>query len=490
VQSPFGPIHASEIDPELDRLGAPGLSLEGLRGRFVLLDFWTFGCINCIHVAPMLAELERRFPDTLTVIGVHAGKFPFERVTEHIAMAMGRLDVRHPVINDRHYRTWRAYAIEAWPSIALVAPDGRLVGTQSGEFDVEQLAAVIAELSEQADAAGLLVRGPGPTFAHPWAEPASPLRFPARAVAAGGRLYVSDAGNHRVLELAVDDEPGGPASARVLRAWGAKGDAGFADGAEADARFRDPQGLAVSEGALWVADRGNHAVRRVALDTGAVATVAGTGRLGVSALAPGVGTAMDLRSPWDVEPVPGGIAVAMAGSHQLWLLGTGDGRLSLVAGSGREDVTDGPATRATLAQPTGMSAGAGRLCFTDAESSAVRYLPLAGGRVTTVTGTGLFDHGDVDGAGTAVRMEHVQDCAWLGDRLYVADTYNRKIKVVDPVTSTAFALPGAAGSGEAFAFPTGVAVMGDALVVVDADAHAVMLVNPGSGAVRSIAIEA
>jgi DNA-binding beta-propeller fold protein YncE len=448
-----------------------------------------------MHVLPRVAELHERFSSELVVIGVHAGKYPAERVTEHIRSACGRLDVRHPVVNDRQFRIWREYAVEAWPTVVVVSPDGYVIGRHAGEFAVEEMAGVIAQAVATADEKGLLDRTPFEAGADPRAlpEPPGPLRYPGRLMVDGDRLYVSDSGHHRVLELrlpgGVDARDGAGHVVAVLeRAFGG-GSPGLADGTLEHAAFNEPQGLALDGGTLWVADRRNHAVRSIRLSDGEVRTVAGTGDLGFRAIGQGPALETSLRSPWDLTLAGGLLYVAMAGSHQIWRLDPARGTLALHAGSGGEAIVDGPGASALLAQPMGIAASGGTLAFCDAESSAVRTCGTdERALVRTVVGTGLFDFGDRDGTGETALLQHAESLAWLGDGLVVADTYNDKLKLVDPVTRACSAFPGPAGSGEEFHHPAGVATGGGRVWVADTGAHRIVVVDPETGAVSELAI--
>ena len=485
-------IHAPEFPPGLDWVSTAGpLTLESLRGKAVVLDFWTAGCINCLHVIPRLHELERRFPEDLVVIGVHAGKYPGERRTDAVRRAADRLGVGHPVVNDRQFRIWKSYAVDAWPTIALVSPEGMLVELRSGEFDVESVAGAIEEIVSRSARAGTLRTGKLDFGRDPAGPPApeGQLRYPGRVIAEGRRLFVADSGHHRVLELT--EVPGETEAAlryAVARSWGSA--AGFAGGDPSTALFADPQGLATDGGSLYVADRANHAVREIDLSTGMVSTVAGTGALADSRIVPGPALDTALRSPWGIAVFDDDLCVSMAGSHQLWRMRLAEGFLSPLAGSGIEALTDGPGPQATLAQPMGLSEGPGGLFFADAESSAVRALgPGSDARVDTLVGTGLFDHGDRDGSGDGVLLQHCEDLAFHRGRILVADTYNHKIKSIDPATRRCHTLPGEAGSGESLLHPSGIWADEDRVLVADTENHRIVTVDPADGSVHEIEID-
>jgi hypothetical protein len=408
-----------------------------------------------MHVLPRVRELEERFADSLTVIGVHAGKFITERVTERIAEACDRLGVVHAVVNDRQFRVWRDYAVEAWPTVVAIDQEGYIAFIAPGETPVEVLSAAVREIVARAEARGTLVRGPDPT-APTVARHEGTLRFPTRAILEGGRLWVSDTGHGRVLECAWD---GAEKTATVVGEH-----AGFAE----------PRGLAALDGHVYVADRAAHSVWR--LGGGDRLRVAGTGGIGSGAIAPGPAERTDLRSPWGLATFDGRLAIAMAGSHQIWTLDLGTGALSLLAGSGAEEILDAAPTKAALAQPTGLAPlPDGGLAFADCETSAVRT--LTAGTVRTIVGTGLFEFGDRDGAGDAALLQHCEDVAAHGAVLAVVDTYNDRLKAVDPVTRACAPWRGQAGERGSLREPGGVFSDGSTLLAADTGHHRVVVVE-------------
>jgi hypothetical protein len=411
--------------------------------------------------------LHERFADALTIIGVHAGKYPAERHTERIAAACDRLGVEHPVVNDRQFRVWKQYAVSAWPTVAIVDADGRLLGVQPGEFDVEDMAGLIGSAIAKAEQSGSLVRGPDP-IAGPRSHREGFLRFPGRvALAAPGadadttaRLLVADTGHGRVLDCELDTST---ATATVL---------------SEHTGFTEPQGMLVMGDSVYVADRAGHAVWR--LSGGERQRVAGTGVIGDYGLRAGNGPETAIRSPWGLAPFGGRVIITMAGAHQLWALDPASLRLEPWAGTGREDIADGPRAAALLAQPTGACSAEDGIAFADSESSAIRLADES--RVHTVVGTGLFDFGDKDGVGDSVRLQHAEDVACLGqDRLAVADTYNDRLKIVRPSTRQSTRWPGAAGEPGALREPTGIASDGKLVVVADTGNHRVVLVDEDGG---------
>jgi hypothetical protein len=417
-----------------------------------------------MHVLPRVRELHERFADTLTVIGVHAGKFVTERHTERIAQACDRLGVLHAVVNDRQYRVWREYAVNAWPTLIAIDPEGYIAFIAPGEVPTDVLAEQIERIAGRARERGTLVPGPDPTSPRLIRHEGT-LRFPTRVVADGGTLWIADTGHGRVLECDWRPEE----LAATVRA-------------EHDG-FAEPRGLAVLGGSLFVADRAGQAVWRLGSEQGPE-RVAGTGVIAPSQVAAGRAQEQALRSPWGLAVHGERLAIAMAGAHQLWTLDLRRGKLELLAGNGYEEIADGPARRAALAQPTGVAMLAeDALAFADCETSAVRE--YANGSINTLVGTGLFKFGDRDGIGSAAQLQHCEDVAVYQGVLAVADTYNDRLKRVDPQTRECVAWPGEAGLEGALREPGGVSSDGPTLLVADTGNHRVVSVGP-EGVLREV----
>jgi thiol-disulfide isomerase/thioredoxin len=403
------------------------LTLQSLRGCVVVLDFWTYCCINCMHVIPTLREIEMRFADQpVVVIGVHSGKFNAERDPARIREAIGRYGVDHPVAVDDDMHIWSAYAIRSWPTLVVVNPSGKIAAVAPGEPELETLDAFIRSELEIAKKAGTLAkRAPAIADAdHPDTGRIShePLLYPGKArVMPNGQIAISDSGHHRVLMC--------DAKGQVQMVAGS-GIRGLSDGVGDAAAFDDPQGVCWHDGALLVADTRNHAIRRIDPVTAEVTTVAGNGQLGPpNGPAGRVGaTSVALRSPWDVCSVGDAIYVAMAGSHQIWRYWPATAEIEVYAGSGTEALLDGPVITSSWAQPSGLSERDGVLYVADSESSAVRAVNLETNEVRTLTGQGLFDFGDGEGDADAVLLQHCLGVAATADGVLIADTYNGKIK--------------------------------------------------------------
>lgn len=412
--------------------GGEELSLAELRGRVVLLDFWTFCCVNCLHVLDELRELEEAYQDSLVIIGVHSPKFVHEAEHQAVVDAAERYGVHHPVLDDPELATWKQYAVRAWPTLVVIDPEGYVVAQHAGEGHAHAIAALVEELVAEHGAKGTLRRGDGP-YVPPEPE-ATDLRFPGKALRLpGGTFLVSDTTRHALVELAADGE-------RVLRRIGS-GERGLVDGPAESARFSEPQGLAsLPDGRVVVADTVNHALRTYDPATGAVGTLAGTGaQWWQGGATEGPAREVALSSPWDVAWFDGRLWVAMAGVHQLWTYDPATDRVAVAAGTTNEGLVDGPAAEAWFAQPSGLAATGDRLWVADSETSAVRQVERSddgdGYQVRTAVGTGLFDFGHRDGKAEQALLQHPLGVTALPDgSVAIADTYNHALRRYDPAT--------------------------------------------------------
>jgi thiol-disulfide isomerase/thioredoxin len=431
--------------------GGRSLSLAELRGKIVLLDFWTFACVNCLHVIDELRELEERYADVLVTIGVHSPKFTHEADPDAVEAAVERYSVDHAVLDDNEMRTWDAYAARAWPTIVVIDPRGYVVAHMSGEGHAHGLEVLIDELA--ATYADELRRGDSPYVAPP--EPATALRFPGKVIALpGGTFLVSDTAHHQLVEL----EPDLLTERRRI----GTGERGLVDGAAP--RFSEPLGLLLlPDGDVLVADSVNHALRRVRLADGFVTTVAGTGAQLRDRVAPGE-TADELSTPWDLAWWAGRIVVAMAGNHQLWSFDPDTGVTRVLAGTTNEGLRDGAPAEAFFAQPSGLAADGEVLWVADAETSALRE--VRSGLVATAVGQGLFDFGHRDGPADQALLQHPLGVAVLPDgSVALADTYNGAVRRYDPARRTVSTL------ASDLAEPSDVLVDGETLIVVESAAH-------------------
>jgi thiol-disulfide isomerase/thioredoxin len=439
--------------PELTGRGgwlntAEPLSLRQLRGKVVILDFWTFCCANCLHVLDELRPLEDKYRDVLVVVGVHSPKFAHEADHAAVTAAVERYEVCHPVLDDPDLGLWRQYAVRAWPSLVVIDPEGYVVAQAAGEGQVSALDRIVAQLVEKHDAKGTLRRGDGP-YVPPEPQPTG-LRFPAKAILVDDHLLVADAGHHQIVEMDLDGET-------VRRRIGT-GDRGRRDGREP--QFAEPNGLTqLPDGDIVVADTANHVLRRAGTTTTTMVPLHIDG-------------VPDVVSPWDVAwwPAIERVVVAAAGVHLLLAWDPVAGAVTRLAGTTTEGLKDGPALSGWLAQPSGLAPDGDRLWFVDSETSALRYLD-AEGNLHTVIGEGLFDFGHVDGPAGKARLQHPLGVTLLPDRtVAISDTYNGALRRYDPAADEVSTL------ATDLAEPSDAVVVGNDVVVVESAAH--RLVRP------------
>lgn len=490
-ENPF-PGHkpkAPPLDGGIAWLNTAGpIELAKLKGKVVLLDFWTFCCINCMHILPELAKLEAEFPNELVVIGVHSAKFTGERDSQNIRDAILRYGIKHPVVNDAKMTIWREYGVRAWPTQALIDPEGFLIGGVSGEGNYEVIRGAIRKLIAYHKAKGTLDPKPIRFELEEYHSPPTPLRFPGKVAAdpTTGRLYVADSSHHRIVVADL-------ATGAVRQVIG-DGVPALRDGAFTGARFNDPQGLAFAGNILYVADRRNHVLRRLDLDARTVTTIAGTGTQGHERRGGGPATQISLASPWDLLQIGTDLFVAMAGTHQIWKMDLTAGTIGVYAGSGMEDIEDGSPEEAAFAQPSGLATDGEWIYVADSEVSAVRKVGLRQPVVGRLVGMGLFEYGDVDGVGPNVRLQHALGVACANGLVYVADTYNNKLKVIDPRTrqATTFLGDGKAGAEDdppRFDEPGGLAFAAGKLYVADTNNHRIRVVDLATKTVRTLALK-
>ncbi|MEJ8636196.1 NHL domain-containing thioredoxin family protein [Streptomyces sp. MS2.AVA.5] len=443
--------------------GGKELTLADLRGKCVVVDFWTFCCINCLHVLDELRDLEEKHRDTVVIIGVHSPKFVHEAEHQAVVDAVERYQVHHPVLDDPELATWKQYAVRAWPTLVVIDPEGYVVAQHAGEGHAHAIARLVEELEAEHEAKGTLRRGDGPYVAP---EPvATDLRFPGKAVLLpSGNLLVSDSTRHQLVELEPDGES-------VVRRIG-------------DGILNEPQGLALlPDGRVAVADTVNHTVRAYDPESGAFETLAGTGRQWWQG-SPTSGPALDvaLSSPWDVAWWGGKLWIAMAGVHQLWTYDPETGTVEAAAGTTNEGLVDGPAAEAWFAQPSGLAATEERLWIADSETSALRWIDpdLV---VHTAVGTGLFDFGHRDGPADQALLQHPLGVTALPDgSVAVSDTYNHALRRYDPVSGEVSTL--ATDLRE----PSGAVLVGDDIVVVESARHRLTRLRLPDEAVRVEAV--
>jgi hypothetical protein len=428
-----------------------------------------------------LRRLQEQFPEELVVIGVHSAKFPTEKLTPNIREAVMRHGITHPVVNDADFWVWQSYAVRAWPTVVLIDPQGKIVKTQSGEVLANEFAPLIRQLVEEADTAGRLDRSGIEWQAEEEGEPQRPLGYPSKLLAtADDHLFIADTGHHRIIELVLSEDG---LAGEVRRIFGL-GRPGFKDGPAGEATFDGPHGLAQADSTLYVADTENHAVRAIELEEGQVSTVAGTGQKGHGQVDLSLPTNTALRSPWALLAEDGVLFIAMAGSHQIWALL--QNQIGPFFGNGREALVDGSQWEASFNQPSDMALGMGHIFVVDAEASAIRAIALQERpTVVTLIGLGLFEFGDVDGVGADVRLQHPTGLTFGAGLVYIADSYNHKIKTLDPTTGRVETLIGTGRPGmmdgpfsQAELFePQGVILHQDRLYIADTNNHRIRVAD-------------
>ena len=410
LSTPFGWVNTSKA-----------YTLQDLKGKIVLLDFWTFGCINCQHIIPDLKRLEEEYPEELVVVGVHSGKFKTEKETTKIREAILKLGIQHPVINDADYKLWNAFAVRAWPTIVLISPTGKVIGQHAGEgvYKVAKpyLDQLIVEYKDS------IRRERLPFQLSPPAINESKLRFPSKIVAGNDNtIWLSDSGNNRILQITPEGQ--------VLTTIG-QGAVGFSDGSFTECSFYEPHGLALQDNLLYIADTKNNALRLADLNRKKVTTLAGTGELDYYFFYDRQDEAVLPNSPWDLLIHQDILYIASAGNHQILQMDLKEKIVKRFAGTGREALANGGLLEAAFNQPSGLSIMDNTLFVADAEASAIRAIDLKEKIVYTPLGKGLFDFGDVDGAVEDALLQHCMGLAAYNNLIYIADTYNGKIKHLD-----------------------------------------------------------
>lgn len=486
---------------------------KDLCGKVVVLDFFTYCCINCIHVLPDLHALEHRFSDKdgLLIVGVHSAKFPNEKVLDNIKSAVLRYNITHPVVNDADASLWQELEVSCWPTLVILGPRGNLLFSLIGEGHRDKLFSYTSIALKYYKDRGQIRDGKIGIKLFKESLPPSPLLFPGKVTMdhATGRLVVADTGHHRILVIQkngrIQSSIGGPNPGRK-------------DGMFSESSFNSPQGVAIADNVIYVADTENHLIRKIDLEAEKVTTVAGVGVQGTDTEGGEEGDKQPISSPWDVALGTSGsevqrndiLWIAMAGTHQIWALLLDSGTLPKksdlkkgtcirFAGSGNEENRNNAYPhKAGFAQPSGLALASEEpwscLFVADSESSTVRTVSLRDGAVKHLVGgerdpMNLFAFGDVDGAGINAKLQHPLGVAWDEERqvLYVADSYNHKIKVVDPKTKGCTTLAGTGDASDAsssfaesaFNEPGGLCIgeSGRLLYVADTNNHQIKVMD-------------
>jgi thiol-disulfide isomerase/thioredoxin len=501
---PFLSAHAvpseSPTIPESHRvLTTPGASwlntsraiqANDFKNRIVLIDFWTYCCINCIHTLPDLAKLEKEFKDDLLVIGVHSGKFDNEKDSENIRQAIIRYGIEHPVVNDADFRIWQGFGVRSWPTLVLLNPQGEMVQFLAGEGHYEALKKSIQTLIKTLPKNAAKDRPVIPIAYEKNKQPPMEFKFPAKLVYVPElkTLFVADSNHQQIAALEWD--PKKPNTAKVAYRIGVKDEKGSRDGDYARAQFNLPQGIAYANKALYIADTDNHLIRKVDLTTKQVTTIAGTGKKGeVRVAKQASATKTAIASPWDVAffPDTDNLVIAMAGTHQLWNLNLPTQKLDVLAGNGSESIDDGQYPNNSLSQPSGLSPYLGGLYIADSETSSLRTIDH-NDVLTTLIGTGLFDFGFKDGKKSSARMQHPLAVTSDITGIYIADTYNHSIRRYSVLGKKLDTIIGNGKRGQPLNEPAGIAKFGDLLIISDTNNHLIKTYDLISKKIETIKI--
>ncbi len=473
-------IPAPEFDVSLSWLNVERpLTLMDLRGKVVILDFWTSSCINCLHIVPDLRKLERKYGQNLAIIGVHSPKFDHEKNLEALRSSVVRYGLRHPVVSDVNFLTWKRYGVRAWPTLVVIDPEGGVVGRIAGEGHHELLDNIVGDLLKRFRTK--LDPRPLPMALEEEKFSRSLLAAPGKIAISEKFVAISDTLHHRII---VANHRG-----KIQHIFGGM-DAGFVDGDNSESRFSSPRGLAFSENGLFVADTNNHAIRFIDLATRQVRTVAGNGKKEHHGYGDYEPLTIGLRSPWALAYRAPLLYVAMAGAHQIWRFDVEANKIGPFAGSGREGITDGALRQASFSQPSGLTLSGDSLYVADPEASAVRRIDLLNGRVQALVGSGLFDFGDRDGPFVTARLQRALGIAALGtSRVLLVDTYNHKLKVLDTQRQVVTSLAGTGWPGKsvgsalesALNEPGGLAVYGKKILISDTNNHRILQFDRNAG---------
>ncbi|HEY9695517.1 MAG TPA: thioredoxin-like domain-containing protein [Oculatellaceae cyanobacterium] len=469
------------------------LSIKSLRGRIIILDFWTKGCINCLHVIPDLKYLEHKYSDYLNIIGVHSAKFEHEQHPDSVQQAVWRYEITHPVILDSDRYIWEQYAVRAWPTFVVINATGYIVATVSGEGKREFLDNLVQQLIEESsgkrtvDGESLQLN-----LKQNQSLPTSSLAFPSKLLACqqSNSLFIADTGHHRLVIASLDGK---------TQAVIGTGKPGWVDGDLEIAQFCEPIGMVFDyeQQVIYVADTGNHLLRKIDLKTRQVTTIAGTGTQS-RYLFPHGGKVLEtaLNSPWDLIKLKDKLYITMAGSHEIWMVDLAEETIQTLIGTGAEFCVDGSFDMAAFAQPSGITTNGDELFIADSESSSIRAVTLGDFPVVrTICGSGqLFSFGDVDGIAENVRLQHCLGVAYGAGYLWVTDTYNHKLKRVNPTTgecqticgSTKAGLQDGFGTDVCFSEPSSLTYACNYLYIADSNNHAIRRMNINSQEVTTL----
>lgn len=485
-----GYVNAPEFSKGLDWINTNSpITLKSLRGKFVLIDFWTYACINCMHIIPDLKKLEEKYKNELVVIGVHSAKFKTEKETNNIRSAVLRYEIEHPVVNDKDFKIWNQYTAQAWPTVVVINTEGKIIEEYSGEGFYKDLDIKLSEAIQEAKEYNILNTKQLSFQLDKDKKYNNQLSFPGKVYAdeSTNTLFISDSNHNRIIVMDLINNE--------IKDVIGKGSIGLDDGTFENSTFNHPQGVFYKNGILYIADTENHTLREANLKSRTVKTIAGTGQQ--AKWRPNEGNALenDLNSPWDIIELDNKLYIAMSGSHQLWTYDLKTKLIQNFAGSGYENINDGERLQANLAQPSGLTTDGKNIYFADSEVSAVRYAEIPdSGKVKTIVGKGLFEFDDKDGIGKEAFLQHPLGVVYKDNKLFVADTYNNKIKVIDLNNNMVKSFAGSGKEGlnngktldSTFDEPSGLTIYKDKIYVADTNNNLIRIIDTKTSNVNTL----
>jgi DNA-binding beta-propeller fold protein YncE len=454
---------------------ADRVRLGDWRGQIVLVLFWNGTSTSSLNLLSELRQLAKRHPDAFVPVCVHTPRYPSQRSDATVLKAAQRQRLRLPVANDHDGQAWKQFTIGAWPTTLLIDANGALAARLVGEGRGQEIEDAIIQLrDEQPTHTPPTVPAPSSCTRM---DPEGPLAFPAHALATETRLFVTDTSHHRILECSHDG--------RVLRQFGS-GTPGNWDGQLAACGLQSPQGLAIERHALYVADAGNHCVRRIRLDTGDVETVLGAGKPAYTHVeAQGGGLRAAINAPHAVVADGDVIYVAATGQHQILRADLRRQQVATVAGDGRSEVRDGIGGQSSLSQPMALASMSGQLLVADAGGNAIRRLRFADLALTTLAGSSPWEPGNRDGIGDHARLAYPSGLAVADNRVYVADTMNDRLCVLDPYSGHLATIELDRPLHE----PQGMSFACGSLWVADRNDHAILRIDPEHGTCERVPVD-
>lgn len=399
-----------------------------LKNRVILLDFWSYACVNCLNMIPEIKKLETEFGNRLTVIGVHSGKFNNEKNDESIKKAIIKNDVSHLVVNDSEFKIWNGFKISSWPTFVLIDAKGRVVKKYDGKISAEDLRKDIKKLIskykyrlnnerlpivlEKNRVVDYILKFPG--------EIIFAQNFSYKNINKANVLIIANTGKNKILVTNLNGN--------ILLEIGS-GDVGFDDGDFYSASFNSPRGLLFKNNNLYIADTSNHALRKINFTDGKVSTLIGNGKRGEVVKQSDRADKISLSSPFDLAffPDKNNIVISNSGTNQLLKYNTSSNTVTPFAGNGSKGLINGAYPNNSLAQPSGLSSYGEQLYFVDAESSSLRSISKSG-VVKTLIGNGLSEFGYKGGKKDEALMQHPVGIIAFDKEIYIADTHNHAIR--------------------------------------------------------------